>query len=326
MKKNTLADKAAGIGENLVVKDRKDGPPRTAGGTMLALREVLSDDKVELDQLKKRLEEAESAKAVTKLPLSRLHKVSGRQRILTAEQYSELKENLRHNLLDSPITVTVRADGDWEIVSGHNRVDIYAELGRIEIDAIIKPYTQEEASRLSFYSNLLHPSLSDYGKYLGFKQRMYETSKDQAGLSVESGLSKDVISRIMSFDRLPEEAQEFIRENPTIKLGANAASDFATLAEQGRAAQVTEAIKAIVTNGITQLAALELAKKNTQTAKKPDRPTPIKIRDGKTVFAEIIGVGKNIRISVVREEDRGLLEAEIETVIRKFMNDRKEKN
>jgi ParB family chromosome partitioning protein len=326
MSAKKLADKAFGIGDDLVIRDRQDRGPRTAGGALMALREVIGDNQDEVNSLKEQLRIAEQNQTVKKVPINRLHKTPGRQRKLSPQAYSELKENLRVNPLDSPITITLRLDGDWDIVSGNNRTDIYGELGREEIDAIEKEYTPEEANRLAFYSNLMHPSLTAYEKYQGFKQRMLETGKDQSGISIESGLTKDAISRLMAFDRLPKEAMQLIQSNPMIKLGSSAVSEFAILAEQGRTTQVIEAIKAILEKGINQNAAVELANKPAKTSiEKAKKPEPNKIKNGKSVFAEIISVGKNIRISFSSEEDRVELEKEIDVTIRKFIDARKTK-
>jgi ParB family chromosome partitioning protein len=52
--------------------------------------------------------------------------------------------------------VSKRQDGDWDIISGNNRVDIYRELGRTEIAVFEVEATKEEGDISAFYANLLH--------------------------------------------------------------------------------------------------------------------------------------------------------------------------
>ena len=118
-----------------------------------------------------------------------LNIVEGRKRQLSEQEFSELKTNLAAFPLITPITIRALPKGGYELVSGHNRVEAYKQLGRTDIDANVIELQDEQVLPAAFYSNLLSPALPDYEKYLGFKQLQRETGKTQAELAKESGVS-----------------------------------------------------------------------------------------------------------------------------------------
>jgi ParB family chromosome partitioning protein len=309
--KLTMKERAAGIGMNIQVTRRDpDAAPKTMPGHSLMFRAQSSEMQDEIDRLK-------NEQGVKKVAISRLHKVAGRQRNLTAEEYADLRENLRNNALITPVTVCKRADGDWDIVAGNNRTDVYRELGRTEIEIFEIAASLEEANVSAFYSNLLHPSLPDFEKYLGFKRRMEETGKTQDQIAAESGIGKGVISKLMSFGRLPASAIEILTLHPT-KLGSSAALELAQLVEQGKAERVLTAIKEIVFKDVSQSSAVAAAAKiETKATVKPEIQN-LKIKAGKSTFAEIRGADSTLRISFKDEQKRVEFSAIIYDLLKKY--------
>lgn len=306
-----MKERAAGIGMNVQVTRRDpDAAPKTMPGHSLMFRAQSSEMQEEIDRLK-------SEQGIKKVPISRLHKVPGRQRNLTPEEYADLRENLRNNALITPVTVCKRPDGDWDIVAGNNRTDVYKELGRIDIEIFEIAASLEEANVSAFYSNLLHPSLPDFEKYLGFKRRMEETGKTQDQIAAESGIGKGVISKLMSFGRLPSSAIEILVLHPT-KIGASAALELAKLAEQGKTERVLNAVKDIVFKDMAQNSAIAIASKaEVQAPTKPEIQS-LKIKSGKSTFAEIRGVDSTLRISFKNEQKRVEFSAMIYDLLKQY--------
>lgn len=163
--------------------------------------------------------------AVLDLPVGSIIVVPGRKRTLTDEQYSELLINLKNNRLVTPVTVMLREDGDYELVSGHNRLAVFIELGRPTIPAVVQEFNSGKVRSAAFYANLLHPSLSDYEKYIGLS-----AERDEFGLSIRDlaevvGIAKSSIERLMSFSCLPVDSQELLAKNPHA-LGATSANSI----------------------------------------------------------------------------------------------------
>lgn len=222
--------------------DAQPAQARTAPGHLMQLQATAEKQRQEIADLKAQLLTASRAKR----PIARMHEVPGRRRKLTPEQYAELKANLAKYPLANPVVLEDRPDGDWNINAGNNRVAIYRELGIEDIDSIVTNVDPDLAERLGFYSNLFSPSLSDYEKYLNF-QRLQEGADalTRQELASAAGLSGAHVSRIFSFDGLPDDAKKILAERPE-RLGAEAATQLARAAADGRADKVVEAIKRLV--------------------------------------------------------------------------------
>lgn len=258
----------------------KSNTPRTAPGQLMLLQATVGKQKEEIENLKAALKNA----AVVRLPVARLHEVPGRRRKLTPEARAELKANLSQYPLSQPISVVPRPDGDWDVVAGNNRVDIYRELDREEIEGVVLQLPAEQVEMVAFFSNLLSPSLSDFEKYWNFKRLQEGTSLTRQELAEAAGLAKSHVSRIFSFEGLPDEAKEILAEKPE-RLGSHAAAKLAAAATEGRAEAVIEAIRRLVEDEkFTQEAAVKLLAKKPEPQKKD---APLVVRVGKARFCEI---------------------------------------
>jgi ParB family chromosome partitioning protein len=291
-------------------EENKDKPPTasnlsfsTAPGRMAeqqdrkALLKQIEDLRAELARSK--------SSASSFLPLDQLHEVPNRRRKLTDAQYAELKENLRNNETTTPITVIVRPEGGYEIVSGHNRVAIYRELGRETIPAYVRTGEGDAqfAKVNAFYANLLQFGLSDWEKYEGF--RMIQDNfpeRTQAEIAAESGQSASFVSQIMTFGDLPAAAQEIIKNAPGC-IGANAAQDLAKLTKEGRADQVVSAIQALAEGKIDQQRAVRQAAADAKPKTEATKPQPEKVKIGRTTYCGIRQAKNLLRLEFQSEEE-----------------------
>ncbi|TDK59214.1 ParB/RepB/Spo0J family partition protein [Sapientia aquatica] len=267
--------------------------------------------------------EAELNKAInsahSKIKLSDLLEIEGRRRKLTADEFKELKNNLEKHPLVTPITVRSVADGKYEIISGHNRVAVYRELGRSEIPAVVNDFDEIKSELGALFANLFHPSLPDVQKYAHFKRLKEVTGKSQRELAEESGADPSAIARFMSFERLPAEALALIYENPE-KIGATAAAAFALISEKEyKQAAVIQAVKDIIAGDITQEVGVRQAKEagdNVFVAAEPRRVvTPIKA--GKFKYCKVLSTDQTIRIDFESKEERDLIEKTVMDIIKK---------
>ncbi len=262
--------------------------------------EALAEARAKLAEAEAALTTALESQPRRKAKLNELHEVPGRRRKLTPEQYAELRANLEHNPLAHPVTVRVRPQGGYEIVSGNNRSAIYRELGREEIDITVLNLTDDEVDRAAFYSNLLQPNLTDFEKYIGFKQRMAKTKLNQTQIAAEAGVSQPYVSGLMAFDELPPEALECIADAPA-KFGAKAVQELAKLTKQGKGAKVIEAVQKVITDELNQSAAVHHAKAS--DTKKPTQKSPVTFWSGKRKYCEAVRSDTSIRLSFATAEE-----------------------
>ncbi len=315
--KDRLANKSATIGNlpRAVGEPPVASKPKTGAGQLMQSLPMLAEKDGEIAALRQQLEISRENVAALEIPLSELNEVPGRRRKLTAEQFSELRENLRNNALMSAITVRTRRDGGYEIISGHNRVAAFKELGKDRILSVIVSANDAETELGAFYANLLQTDLPDYEKFLGFKRRQQATGKNQVQLASEAGVTRSFVSMLMVFESLPEEITAVLDQRPEL-IGANAAEEFMKLIQKGRGAQVISAVRAIADEGMSQAAAVRMAAKDAQA--QPARVESKKIRSGKSVFAELRGAAKVLRITFRSEDERLLAEEAIADVLKRI--------
>ena len=207
---------------------------------------------------------------------------------LDPARVAALAENLRHNPQSSPVVVRRKRDGRYELVAGRHRKAAFAQLQREEIAASVISLSDDEAERLVFFDNLLAPALSDYEKYLGFAQRQKSKDCSYAELARESGWSKSQVARFFSFARLPEAAIELLKTRPAA-VGANCAEKLVAFAKDDPEA-VTEAVRAVVEERLTQDEAVRQLAPAPVAAATPDAPAAS--RRGAATPAAVVGTQK----------------------------------
>ncbi len=307
-----LGAKTAGIKARTIEKPAEK-TPRTAPGMFLNATQRIDAAEARVEELEAKLKEAEAASS-REISLNELHEVRGRRRKLTAQQYNELKENLRNNPLVTPITVRKHATDGFEIVSGNNRVAIFRELGRTHIPAVLLDSDDDQAEINAFYANLLQPDLPDFEKYLGFK-KILERHPDltHAKVADGAGVSRSFVTQLMAFDDLPKDAIIILMEHPHI-LGANAAQDLAGLAKKGRADQVVRAVSKVAAGEIDQGRAIKEAA--TEVASKAAaKPEPIRIKVGRATYCAIQRADKVLRIQFHSAEEAEAVQEAVREVL-----------
>lgn len=233
------------------------------------------------------------------LDLNDLVIVPGRRRRLTPEEFSELKRNLAHNPLSSPISVRALGQGRYELVAGHNRAESYRELGRTHIPAVVLSITTEEASRLAFYSNLLAPKLTAYQRFVGLRTRMAEGKLTQVQVAEESGLSEQAVSNLMAFAKLPADyLTQLEMAEDTTRFGQRALLVFLKLTP-AELARALPSLPKVLRGEMTPAAAISLAKEKPQ----PKAPPPsLQVRLGKKVACDIVRRGTVVNLSFAQAD------------------------
>lgn len=277
----------------------------------MGLQGRLQDAMKEIERLKT----SGTGTGAVKVPTAEVFKVSGRQRVLSPDEREELKSNLAKHPLIHPIVVRPKSDKGYELVSGHNRYDIYVELGKTEIDAYVSDVEAGVVDLFAFYANLLSPSLPDFEKYIGFKRRQTDTGMTQKELAEEAGLSVQKLSSLFAFDDLPAEAIETLREHPHV-LGADAAAKMAKAVPAGRGERVVEAVKRLASreDGFTQAAAVQFA--NSVDRQPAAKTTPVEIRAGKQKFCTLDHRQNVVSVKFAKPEDAEIWAKKFEEFLR----------
>lgn len=313
-KKQFLKASSISLDDDPVESDAVVARPRTAPGQLMGLQAQYQKAVEEIADLKDSIEQS----VFRTVPLNELHEVAGRRRKLGEQEYAELRENLRGNPLVTPVTVRLRDAGGYEIVSGHNRVAAYRELGKSTIDCVVQTFDDTQAGVSAFYANLLQTDLSDFEKYLGFRMIRDELALSQDEIASHSGLSKSFISRLMAFEDLPEAALQIIAANPSM-IGSAAAHRLAMLTSEGKegaADRVVNVLKLLAEDKVDQAQAVKLAMA-VQTAPPNTSPVvkPIKIKSGKLDYCAMRLSSKTLRIDFRSEDEANAVAAAVRSVL-----------
>jgi ParB family transcriptional regulator, chromosome partitioning protein len=321
--KDRLAAKSALIGQKpLATKPTSTEPERakTGPGQLMASRPFLAEKDKQIASLTALLADSEAKLAKANsgafdVRLDQLVEVPGRRRKLTAKQKLELRENLRHNKLVHPIVVRPIGSDKYEIVSGHNRVDQYRELGRDRIRSVTDDVGDDEAAAGAFFANLMQSDLTDYEKYLGFKdlQSRYP-DLTQAEMAQKAGVDPSAVSRLMAFADLPDEVLRILDSRPEL-LGSVAGHALSVATKDGNAERVVEEVKRLEAGEIDQGQAVKRASSKQAATMPKSTADVVKIRVGRSVYCEV-RQGKNVlRLQFQSEEEARAVREAVEELL-----------
>ena len=315
--KERQANKAASINLDDDEPQRQTGTrnePRTAPGQLMNLQGKYAQALDENLNLLRRLEES----SPSELRIDQLHEKAGRRRKLTGEQFGELVANLRSNPLVTPVTVRRREEGGYEIVSGHNRVQAFRELGRERILAAVIDADDNQAELNAFYANLLQPDLPDFEKFIGFRDiELRHPNLTRTEIASNAGVAKSTISQLMSFSGLPEEVLAILHGRPEV-LGANAAQALAKIAAAGKGDSVIQAVRKLAAGEVDQAQAIRLAKASIIQKAASKGGEPVRIKAGKRTYCDLLRADKVLRLVFNSPEEA----QEAQELVRRVLQDR----
>lgn len=112
-------------------------------------------------------------------------------------ELTELAASLAANGLLQPITVRVvhGADGEYyELIAGERRLRAAQKNGWLQVDAIVKTMTHEQAATLALVENLQRADLSPLEEAQAFKRLMTEHKLSQQALAARLGVARSSIT------------------------------------------------------------------------------------------------------------------------------------
>lgn len=230
---------------------------------------------------------------------------------LDPERVANLKANLAENEQSSPALLQPTGDGRFRIIAGRHRKAALLGLGREEWDAIIKEIDDDTAERLTFYDNLLAPSLTDYAKFLGFAQRKKSKGMTNEQLAVESGVSVTSIARYLAFGNLPDAVQAAIQRSPAQFSGtlAKELCAFAKVSEE----RTLEAVN-LIADGT--LAPSRLAQWFTGPREPGLKVSELVIKRGKAGYAKLSRSSTHVFIKFSDEAEAESIEKELALILK----------
>ena len=149
------------------------------------------------------------------------------------EDMDQIVESVKERGVITPITLRQKADGRYEIVSGHRRRKACELAGLATVPAEIKELTRDEAIILMVESNLQRSTILPSEKAFSYKMRL-EAMKRQAGRPSKDNLGPVVQN--FSRDELGESAGESGRQISRYIRLTELIPDLLTMVDEGRIA------------------------------------------------------------------------------------------
>jgi len=120
------------------------------------------------------------------------------------QRFIDLVDSDRANGVISPIIVRTTDDGNYEILSGHNRVNAAREAGLTEVPAIVNVDLTEEALFIVTETNLVQRSFADmkHSERAAALTLLYEAMKKKSGYRSDLLIEIDGITSVENRPRL----------------------------------------------------------------------------------------------------------------------------
>ena len=203
-----------------------------------------------------------SAEKVTTIPIDKITDFKGHPFHVTMdEDMAKLIDSIKENDMLMPALVRPKEDGTYEMISGHRRKFALSQLGRKEMNVIVRNLDDDQATILMVDSNIqrenIYPSERDYAykmrleamKHQGKKieeipddELGIEYSKSTCGqvghksidlLANDLGESRKQVQRFIRLTYLVEPLQKMVdgRHENEIKIAFNPAVELSYLTE-----------------------------------------------------------------------------------------------
>ena len=210
-------------------------------------------------------QEANSEKVMT-IPIDKITDFKGHPFHVTMdEDMAKLIDSIKESDMLMPALVRPKKDGSYEMISGHRRKFALSQLGRKEMNIIIRDLDDDQATILMVDSNIQRENIYPSERGYAYKMRLeamkhqgkrieeipddelgieYKTTSGQVGQKLSNAVSRDLLAQqlgesskqIQRFIRLTyliEPLQEMVdgRHENEIKIAFNPAVELSYLTE-----------------------------------------------------------------------------------------------
>lgn len=207
-------------------------------------------------------QEANTEKVMT-IPINKIKDFEGHPFHVTMdEDMAKLIDSIKENDMLMPALVRPKPDGTYEMISGHRRKFAMSQLGRTEMNVIIRELDDDQATILMVDSNIQRENIYPSERGYAYKMRLEamkhqgkkvdidtseipieydKTTSAQVGRKPESadilgeqlGISRNQIKRFIRLTYLIEPLQEMVdgRNENEIKIAFNPAVELSYLTE-----------------------------------------------------------------------------------------------
>ena len=175
-------------------------------------------------------QEANTEKVMT-IPINKIKDFEGHPFHVTMdEDMAKLIDSIKENDMLMPALVRPKPDGTYEMISGHRRKFAMSQLGRTEMNVIIRDLDDDQATILMVDSNIQRENIYPSERGYAYKMRLeamkhqgkrieeipddelgieYKTTSGQVGQKLSNAVSRDLLAQQLG--ESSKQIQRFIR-------------------------------------------------------------------------------------------------------------------
>jgi len=211
------------------------------------------------------------------------------RRSFSQEALEELACSIRAKGIIQPLLVrhNKRQAGTYEIIAGERRWRA-AQLAQLhEVPVIIRDYDDIEVLEVAIIENVQRADLNPIEEAQGYRQLMDRFGHTQEKLAAALGKSRSHIANLVRLLQLPEEVQQYLRDE---RISAGHARALITTQDPVMLA------RKVIAKGLTVRKTELLVKSPKRTPKKPEKEAPVKDADTRALESDL---SANLGMAVV---------------------------
>lgn len=243
--------------------------------------------------------------------------------VLDDEKMDETVESIKANGIISPVTVRKRAEGGYELISGHRRRRACELAGLETMPVIIKDLTDEEAAIIMVDANIQREKIlvSEKARAYAMKYAAEKRQGKTGGYLLEEMCelykeSRKQIQRFIWISRLLPELLEFVDEE---KLGFTQGVDFSFLTEEQQAWVLL----------VIKIGGVKVSTKQSETIKKLAKENKLTFEMVQEILQKPVVINRKFSLNekkLSRYFDNSYTSEGIEELIIKLLEEWKESN
>ncbi len=215
---------------------------------------------------------------------------------------SELAESIEQHGVLQPLVVRPLASGGYQLVAGERRWRAARIAGLTEVPVVIRELTDEEVIEIAMIENLQREDLNPLEEALGYRYMMDELKITQEQAAEKVGKSRPAVANALRLLKLPNEAQEMVKNNLISPGHARALLGFDS------EDMMLQTAKMIVKDDLSVREVEALVKKSKKVPKIPKQEKRDKFFS-EVELALVENLGRKVKIKEAKQ-DAGVLEIE----------------
>jgi len=131
---------------------------------------------------------------------------------MSPEGIEEIASSIRKFGVLQPLLVREHAEGGYELIAGHRRIEGSRKAGLAEVPVIVRSATDAEMLEMAMVENLHREDMSPIEKAMGFRQLMMKFNMTQNQISSLLGISRPAIANTIRLLELPANIKAALHE------------------------------------------------------------------------------------------------------------------